>query len=52
MTEPIAVRNDQRYSRVLLAVLAKQKEAVLRFYLSCIEALDYPKSSIVLYVSF
>jgi hypothetical protein len=50
MTEPIAVRNDQRYSQVLLAILAKQKEAVLRFYLSCIEALDYPKSSIVLYV--
>jgi len=36
--------------RVLLAILAKQKEAVLNFYLNCIEALDYPKASINLYV--
>ena len=36
--------------RVLLSILAKQKEKVLPFYLLCIEALDYPKSSIVLYV--
>jgi hypothetical protein len=36
--------------RVLLAILAKQKEAVLPFYLDCIEALDYPKSAIALYV--
>ena len=36
--------------RVLLAVLAKQKETVLRLYLECLEALDYPKSSIVLYI--
>jgi hypothetical protein len=38
------------YLRVLFAVLARQKEAVLPFYLSCIEALDYPKRSIVLQV--
>jgi glycosyltransferase involved in cell wall biosynthesis len=36
--------------KVLLAILAKQKEAVLPLYLKCIEALDYPKSSIVLHV--
>lgn len=36
--------------RVLIAILAKQKEKVLPFYLLCIEALDYPKSSIVLHI--
>jgi glycosyltransferase involved in cell wall biosynthesis len=36
--------------RVLVAILAKQKEPVLRLYLKCLEALDYPKSSIVLYI--
>ena len=33
-----------------MRLLAKQKEACLPLYLDCIEALDYPKSSIVLYV--
>ena len=36
--------------RVLLAILAKQKEPALPLYLQCIEELDYPKSSIVLYI--
>jgi SAM-dependent methyltransferase len=36
--------------RVLMAILAKQKEPVLPFYLECIEALEYPKSAISLYV--
>lgn len=36
--------------RVLLAIHAKQGESVLPFYLKCIEALDYPKSAISLYV--
>ncbi len=36
--------------RVLVAILAKQKEAVLPLYLQCIEDLDYPKSEIVLYI--
>ena len=36
--------------RVLLAILAKQKEPVLPLYLQCIEDLDYPKSEIVLYI--
>jgi GR25 family glycosyltransferase involved in LPS biosynthesis/glycosyltransferase involved in cell wall biosynthesis len=36
--------------RVLLAILAKQKEPALPLYLDCIEALDYPKSSILLYI--
>lgn len=36
--------------RVLVAILAKQKEKSLPLYLECIEALDYPKSSIVLYI--
>jgi GR25 family glycosyltransferase involved in LPS biosynthesis len=35
---------------VLLAILAKQKETALPLYLDCIEVLDYPKSSIVLYI--
>jgi glycosyltransferase involved in cell wall biosynthesis len=34
--------------RVLVAILAKQREDSLPLYLECIEALDYPKSSIVL----
>jgi hypothetical protein len=36
--------------RVLLAILAKQKEKALPLYLDCIEALDYPKSAIALYI--
>jgi len=36
--------------KVLLAILARQKEKELQLYLDCIEALDYPKTSIVLYV--
>ena len=36
--------------RVLVAILAKQKEPSLPLYLACIEALDYPKSAIVLYI--
>ena len=36
--------------RVLVAILAKQKEPALPLYLECIEALDYPRSSIVLYI--
>lgn len=35
---------------VFLVILAKQKEATLPFYLRCLEALDYPKSAISLYV--
>ena len=38
------------YPRVLVAILAKQKEEPLPLFLRCIEELDYPKSSIVLYV--
>lgn len=38
------------FPRVLIAILAKQKEEFLPLYLDCIEALDYPKSSIVLYI--
>ena len=37
-------------SRILVAILAKQKEPSLPLYLQCIEALDYPKSLIVLYI--
>ncbi|QPC91649.1 glycosyltransferase family 25 protein [Mesorhizobium sp. INR15] len=36
--------------RVLVSILAKQKEPALALYLECIEALDYPKDSIVLYI--
>jgi hypothetical protein len=38
------------YPRVLVAILAKQKEKALPLFLRCIEELDYPKPSIVLYV--
>jgi hypothetical protein len=38
------------YPRVLVAILAKQKENALPLFLRCIEGFDYPKSSIVLYV--
>ena len=38
------------HPRVLIAILAKQKEKALPLFLRCIEELDYPKSSIVLYV--
>ncbi|MDI9847742.1 glycosyltransferase family 2 protein [Rhodoblastus sp. 17X3] len=36
--------------KVLVAILAKQKEKFLPLYLECIEALDFPKSSICLYI--
>jgi glycosyltransferase involved in cell wall biosynthesis len=36
--------------RVLAAILVQQEEAALDLYLECLENLDYPKSSIVLYV--
>jgi glycosyltransferase involved in cell wall biosynthesis len=36
--------------RVMLAILAKQKELALPLYLDCIEVLEYPKSSIALYI--
>ena len=42
--------NVDAYPRVLVAILAKQKEQALPLFLRCIEGLDYPKSSIVLYV--
>lgn len=35
---------------VFVAILAKQKEIVLPYWLECLEALDYPKDRIVLYV--
>jgi tetratricopeptide (TPR) repeat protein len=47
---PLRTRLTGAAPRVLLAILAKQKEEVLPLYLTCIEALDYPKSSIFLYI--
>ncbi len=41
---------DSDLPRILVAVLAKQKEAALPLYLKCLENLNYPKSKIVLYV--
>jgi len=35
---------------VFVAVLAKQKEIVLPYWLDCLEALDYPKKRMILYV--
>jgi hypothetical protein len=46
----LRARLNEPPPRVLLAILAKQKEGALPFYLECIEALDYPKSAIFLYV--
>ncbi len=43
-------RQEAKPPRILLAILAKQKEPVLAFYLKCIEALDYPREAISLYV--
>lgn len=40
----------QSSPRVFIAILARQKEAMLPLYLDCIDALAYPKSSIVLYI--
>ncbi len=45
----LRARRDQN-PKVLLAILAKQKQEMLPLYLECIEGLDYPKSSIVLYI--
>lgn len=45
-----ARNSPSNHPRILLAILAKQKEPVLPFYLRCIEALEYPKDAIVLYV--
>jgi GR25 family glycosyltransferase involved in LPS biosynthesis/glycosyltransferase involved in cell wall biosynthesis len=51
LVAPRPLRSRVRGSpRVLVAILAKQKAAALPLYLECIAALDYPKSSIVLYV--
>ena len=36
--------------KILIAILAKQKESMLPLDLRCIEALDYPKSSILVYI--
>ncbi len=47
---PTAQRMPHSPPRVLMAILAKQKEATLPLYLRCIEALDYPKSQIDLYI--
>ncbi len=41
---------DRPLPKVLLAILAKQKAGQLRFFLRCIEALDYPADRIALYV--
>ncbi len=41
---------DTSPPRILLAVIADQPSEALSFYLSCIEALDYPKSAIDLFV--
>ena len=47
---PRSAETEAKLPTVLLAILAKQKQATLPLYLRCIEALDYPKSKIHLYV--
>lgn len=44
------VSQPAKSPRVLVAILASQNEEVMPLYLACIESLDYPKSSIVLYI--
>ena len=39
-----------RAPKILVAILVKQKERTLPLYLRCIEALDYPKDRIVIYI--
>lgn len=46
---PLRSRLDKP-AKILIAILAKQKAPTLPLYLECIEALDYPKTSIVLYI--
>lgn len=48
LSPPRELRSRRREARVLVAILAKQMEVALPLYLRCLEALDYPKSSIVL----
>jgi tetratricopeptide (TPR) repeat protein len=51
LTEPRRLRSRVIGApRILLAILAKQKEPMLPLYLECLEALDFPKSSIELYI--
>ncbi|MGF7160893.1 glycosyltransferase involved in cell wall biosynthesis [Rhodoligotrophos appendicifer] len=47
-TRQLRTRQSGAAPRVLVAILARQKQACLPLYLAGIEALDYPKSSIVL----
>lgn len=49
-SEPPLRKDLSKVPRILMAILAKQKEPVLPFYLDCIEALDYPKAAIDLYL--
>ena len=42
--------NPTATPRIMMAILVKQKAKALPLYLRCLEALDYPKSEIVLYV--
>jgi SAM-dependent methyltransferase len=41
---------DSTPKKILIAILAKQKEAVLPFYLKCLEMLHYPKQYIFIYI--
>lgn len=51
LAQPRALRSRVLGSpRVLVAILASQSEEELPLYLECIDALDYPKSSIVLHI--
>ena len=52
LTPPRALRSrlGEPTPKVLLAILAKQKEPMLPLYLDCIDALDYPKSAIHIYI--
>lgn len=43
--------SDLHNQKILLAILARNKEHVLPYFLQCIENLDYPKQLLTLYVN-
>lgn len=44
------LKSKKEYPKVLIAILARDKENCLETYLDCIKSLDYPKNKICLYI--
>lgn len=47
--EPIRTESALLKPKVMIAVLARNSQHSLRFYLGCIESLDYPKDRITIW---